>query len=84
MKRYNKGNTGPLVASIIIVLVLLVSAFYALKERPLKQEVAPADADITALETQSQSTELTDIEADLNSTNLNDLGADLNAAEAEL
>ncbi|HRY62434.1 MAG TPA: hypothetical protein P5056_01545 [Candidatus Paceibacterota bacterium] len=83
MKRYNKGNAGPLVASVIIVLVLLVSSYYALKERPLKPE-APIDSDIKALETQSTSTEMTDIEADLNATNLNDLGLDLETAEAEL
>lgn len=81
MKKYNKGNTGPLVASVIIILVLLVSAFYALKERPLKQEVDMMDnSDIEALETQSDSTEIVDIEADLNATNLDDLGIDLDAA----
>lgn len=83
---YNKGNTGPLVASVVIVLVLLISAFYALKERPLKQEVAEPilDADIQALETQGTSTELTDIENDLNATDLNDLGLDLETAELGL
>jgi hypothetical protein len=84
-KKYNAGNAGPLVASIIIVIVLLISAFYALKERPLKTDVNVVDdADIKLLETQSESTELIDIEADLNATNLDDLGLDLEAAEAEL
>ncbi|HBM45546.1 MAG: hypothetical protein UT05_C0010G0023 [Parcubacteria group bacterium GW2011_GWF2_38_76] len=84
-KNYNRGNTGPLVASIIIVIVLLVGAFYALKERPLKTETnEPTVDDIQLLETQSTSTEITDIEADLNATNLDDLGLDLDSAEAEL
>lgn len=85
MKKYNKGNTGALVASIIIVLVLLVSAYYAIKERPLKPETAvPMADDIQLLETQSTSTELFDIETDLNNTNLDNLGSDLDAASAEL
>lgn len=84
-KKYNKGNTGPLVASIVIVIVLLVSAFYALKERPLKPETTESLADdIQLLETQGTSTDIADIEFDLNSTNLEDLGIDLDAAGEEL
>jgi hypothetical protein len=81
-----QGSAGPLIASVIIIIVLLISAFYALKERPLKQNDVnlPIDADIQLLETQSASTEISDIEADLDATNLDDLGMDLDAAEAEL
>ncbi|MEI6296604.1 MAG: hypothetical protein WCO84_03080 [bacterium] len=81
---YNKGNTGPLIASIIIILVLLVSGIYAMKERPLKVETPVVDSEIEALSTQGTSTEIYDIEKDLNETNLNDLNSDINSVDSEL
>lgn len=81
----NKGNSGPLVASIIIVLVLLVSGIYAIKERPLKTEVDnPINNEINILDTQGTSTELSDIEADLNAVNIEGLDAGIDMADSEI
>lgn len=85
MKNTNKGNTGPLVASVIIVIILIAVGFYSLKERPLKQEATPTTIDeVQILQNQGTSTEISDIEADLSATNLEDLDLDLAGAEAEL
>lgn len=81
---YKKGNMGPLIASIIVIIVLIISGVYAMKERPLKSEVELTNDDIQALETQDTSTEIVDIEKDLNASNFDDLGLDLGTAEMEL
>lgn len=82
----NKGNIGPLVASILIVVVLLISGLYTLKNRPLKVETIeePINNEIMVLDTQGTSTELEDIEEDLNLTDLEDLGSGLDMIESEL
>ena len=80
---YKKGNSGALVASIVVVLVLLVLGFYAVKERPLKQDGLDqqiSDETLNALNTQSTSTDISDIENDALNTNLDDLNVDLDTA----
>lgn len=82
----NKGNSGPLIASIIVVLVLAISGYYAIKDRPLKNEVElpTIEEEIANIESQSTSTEITDIEADLEGFDFEGLGTDLEAADSEL
>lgn len=83
--KMNKGNTGPLVASIIVVLVLIVGGIYAIKERPLKVDTEePINNEIQVLDTQGTSTELIDIESDLNATNLDNLGSGIDKADSEI
>ncbi len=82
-----KGSSGPLIASIIIILVLVISGYYAIKERPVKTntETLPIiEEEIANIESQSTSTEISDIESDLESFNFDDLGLDLEAADSEL
>ena len=82
-----KGSSGPLIASIIIILVLAVSGYYAIKERPAKtnMETLPIiEEEIANIEYQSTSTEISDIENDLGAFDFEDIGLDMEAADAEL
>lgn len=85
---YKKGNSGALVASIVVVLVLLVLGFYSVKKRPLKPEglegQQQSDEILNALNAQSDSTEINDIENDALNTNLDDLNKDLDTAGGQL
>lgn len=84
---YKKGNSGALVASIVVVLVLLVLGFYSVKERPLKQDGLDqqiSDEALNALNTQSASTDINDIENDALNTNLDDLNVDIDTAGGQV
>lgn len=82
------GTVGPLVGSIIVILILLVGGLYFLetlisaqKTEIQTQEVLESQGNTLQIEEtvkQSTSDEVEAIEADLRSTNIDDLDKDLN------
>lgn len=86
-------SMGAVLGSIIVVIILLVAAFYLwgnrpdatpLEEGPTAEEVlSEDDPQAAALATQSDSDELEAIEADLN-TDLGELTSELDAMDKEL
>ena len=92
--RENSNGKGPLIGSIIVILILIAGLAYLWQNFPGRSEV-PADMsaeDIEALpdeaakslEYQSSSDEISAIEADLNNTDLDNLDAELDTISAEL
>jgi len=90
----NSNGKGPLIGSIIVILVLIAGLAYLWQNFPGQSEV-PADMsaeDIRnlpdeaaeSLESQSSSDEISAIEADLNSTDLGDIDAELDTINTEL
>jgi len=83
MHEKNKTGSGPLIASIIIVLVIILGGIYSFTERPLKPQME-TNGLIEQLQTQSASTELDAIEIDTLNTDLEEIDADLGDIDAEL
>lgn len=92
------SHVGAILGVIIIMLVVLLGAFYIwgglLKEQakvvpvetPIvnnEPETPRADADTQILETLSTSDEITAIDADLESTNIDSIDTDLSTIDAE-
>lgn len=78
-----ESGVGPIIASIIIILIIVVGAFYlfsTIKEQTSNNKNIPSTEQI---ETQSDSDEISDIEADLNSTDLENLDLELSAIVSE-
>ena len=79
---------GPIIGSIIIVLLIVLGGLYFWGERlnreeMLNQQTAP-DAVVDDLKTQGTSDKVSSIEADVSATNLDDLDAGLKDIDAEL
>jgi hypothetical protein len=86
---------GPAVGTVIIVLILIIGAFYfwgyklentpAVDETVTAEEVlAQPDVSLDALNTQSSSDEIEAIEQDISTTDLEGLDAELENIDAEL
>lgn len=82
-----KKPTGAIISITVIVLVIVLGAYYFLKQVPLPAEESagtPAsateqtDTTVSALSAQGTSTDIVDIQKDLNATNLSGLDAGLN------
>ncbi len=83
-----KGTLGPIVGTIIIVILLIIGGIYFLNtafnknkeadKLPTIQSGGETDAVVNQLETQGTSDKVTDIEADLNTTDLKSLDSGLN------
>ncbi len=74
-------NNGPVVGIIIVIVVLLVGAFYFLGN--LRGSMLPADETATTTEdgtvaTTSDATDVDTLEADLNAESFDDIDAELN------
>ena len=84
-----KKPVGSIISIIIIVLVLVLGAYYFLRQVPVEEGLeallTPAevqnDTAISALSTQGASTELADIQKDLDATDFSNLDAGLRDIE---
>lgn len=95
MGEEHKSSVGPIVGSIIVVLVIVLGGLY-LYGSQFRQEAAPeegpAAADINALpdeaaaslQSQGATDSLSEIEADLGATNVDNLDADVSNVGSEL
>jgi hypothetical protein len=82
----NQKSSGPLIAVIIILALIIIGGLYFLKERA-SQKVYPIGTTDTAtndLNKQSTSDDLNSIEKDLKSTNIDNLDQGAAAIEAQL
>jgi hypothetical protein len=80
------NHMGPIIGSIIIIVLLALGGLYfwskeLQKEKPAEVEQNPALQGTTTL---NSSDEVSSIEADIESTNFNDIDADLKSLETEL
>ncbi|MBI2046006.1 MAG: hypothetical protein HYT28_01115 [Parcubacteria group bacterium] len=86
---------GPAIGAIIIVLVLIIGAFYfwgsklektlPVDENATAEEVlAVPDTSLQSIQTQGNSDEIDAIEQDVNATDLQNLNSELNNIDAEL
>ena len=93
----NGKPIGPPIGTIIIVLVLIIGAFYfwgsklekttspAIDENMTAEEVlAKPDVSLDALQTQGTSDEIGAIEQDINATDLQNLNTESSKIDAEL
>ncbi len=93
-----EGTLGPIVGSVIVIIVLILGGIFFWTERAEKvtntqnetsseeagSPVPTSDSTVTELETQSEGDEIADIQADIANTNLDNLDEELGAIEAEL
>lgn len=92
METGGEKSMGPLIGSIIIVVILIAGGFYLWNKEMTEDEMAgednmmmddsgttmmEGDVKTKALETQNTSDETSAIEADLNATDLNNMDAEL-------
>ena len=77
---------GPIIGSIIIVVIILAGGVYIWGSRlaPLEENIETPDAQTEALRMQGTSDEVGSIEADLQATNLNDIDAGISDVDAEI
>lgn len=83
MKPNETSNAGPLIGSIIIVLILIVGGYYSLASRPAEPEepvTPPAPSEETEV-TLPVSTEIEDLSADVGSIDVGSADADLENVE---
>jgi|SRR3989344_6377803 len=81
-----KKSSGPLIAVIIILALIVIGGLFFLKER-IGQDtyVSPEIDSVTQdLQTQGNSDDLSSIEADLNATNLDNLDQGASVIQAEI
>lgn len=85
------GGSGALISLVVVVLVIVLGAWYIFTDRV--SETQPADtpaseaafeAEVSEIETVSEDDSLSAIEADLNATDLESLDAELQALDSEL
>ncbi len=77
-----ESSTGPAIAIIIVIAMIVLGAFYFWGERgnDMDQAMEPtAEEMISEIETQSTSDESSAIEEDLNNTELDNIDAELQA-----
>ncbi|TSC67402.1 MAG: hypothetical protein G01um101472_423 [Parcubacteria group bacterium Gr01-1014_72] len=82
-----KSSAGPVIGSIIVIVILIVGAIYFWGAKLSREEAVPAgEADQTtaALRAQGSSDEVGAIESDLDATELEGLDADFSELEAQL
>lgn len=88
MKQDDSANVGPLIGSIIIVLILILGGYYSLTSRPLKPEEVPAtpvqQEEIAIPTPPEASTEVEDLSADAASLDIGASDAELGNLETEL
>ena len=79
MKPNESANVGPLIGSIIIVLLLIVGGYYSLTSRPVKPEepVTPVVPVEEAVVVAPASTEVEDLSADAASIDVDSADASL-------
>ncbi len=87
------GTAGPLIGSIIIVLIILVGGLYFWGsmivdrkneiESEAVMEEQTKDAEVEAITSQSSSDEASSIEADLNATDLDSVDAEIEGVDSE-
>lgn len=76
VERANEGSSGPIIGTIIILVVIILGGLYFWGQR---DDTADAtDTTVESIEMQSESDEVSDIEADLEATDLN-VGGELDA-----
>ena len=90
----HKSSVGPIVGSIIVVLVIVLGGLYlygsqfsqrAAEEGPAAADIeALPDQEATALENQGVTDSLSEIEADIETTNVDNLDADIGNIGGEL
>ncbi len=91
----NSNGKGPLIGSIIVILILIAGLAYLWQNFPEQSPGMPSgmsgedienlpDEATQSLESQSSSDEISAIEADLNSTDLHNIDAELDTINAEL
>jgi hypothetical protein len=81
----NEGSLGPIVGTIIILLVIILGGLYFWGERVKRMNTIPRDVsteeqtdqDIESITTQSSSDATADIEADLNATDVDSIDPNL-------
>ncbi len=87
------GTVGPLIGSVIIVLVILIGGLYFWgsmiidRKNEIETEQALEDqassAEVESIASQSSSDETDSIEADLNATDLDSVDAEMSAVDEE-
>lgn len=79
----NSEKIGPLIGSVIIILIIIAGAFYLFSIIREKVEVQKSEQQKVEQVEQNQSDEISEIEADLNSTELENLDSELEALQVE-
>ncbi len=81
-----KKSSGPLIAVIIILALIVIGGLYFLKEKMARDTYVPPQEDSVTQELQAQSTsdDLNSIEADLNATDVDNLDQGASVIQAEI
>jgi hypothetical protein len=79
----NSDRVGPLIGSVIIILIIIAGAFYLFSLIRNKVEVQEINSTSTQESISNQSDEILDIESDINSTETDSLEEDMQALEVE-
>ena len=75
VERPGEGSAGPIIGTIIILIVIVLGGLYFWSQRD--DVVDGVDSQVESIETQSESDDVTSIEADLEATNVDGLGSEL-------
>jgi hypothetical protein len=86
-----EGRSGPLIGTIVVIVIIALGGLYfwgssvdkALRENTDTGSIME-DESLSAMRTQSDSTDIASIEADLNATDLSDLDRELTDINLEL
>lgn len=71
----NEGSAGPIIGTIIILVVIILGGLYFWSQRDNTDSAT--ENRVESIETQGDSDDVSSIEADLEATNVNDLGSEL-------
>jgi hypothetical protein len=79
----NSEKIGPLIGSVIIILIIIAGAFYLFSIIKQKVDTQKATQETITESTENQSDEISEIEADINSIEVENLDAELEALQVE-
>lgn len=79
----NSEKIGPLIGSVIIILIIIAGAFYLFSIIKQKVDTQKATQETITESTENQSDEISEIEADINSIEVENLDTELEALQVE-
>lgn len=79
----NSDRVGPLIGSVIIILIIIAGAFYLFSLIRNKVDVQKQNSTTTEENISNQSDEISDIEADINAADSNSIDEEMQALEVE-
>lgn len=79
----NSEKVGPLVGSVIIIVIIILGAFYLFSTIKQKVDAQKAQTEETQMKDVNQTDELAEIESDINTTDVDSFDEEMESLQVE-